>query len=155
MSIEDDITFLSRVPTLRVLGLDAVRILAIGAESRYLHPGEILFNYGDPSDGGYVVQSGKVKLTSSRSEGSNEVVAGPGALLGEFALLVETRRPGTAMAMEASTVLRISRSLFLKTMEGFPDSALKLRSAMASRAAEAITDLSIVRRKMDIKAASD
>ena len=35
MSIEDDIAFLERVPTLRLLGRTALRILAIGAESRY------------------------------------------------------------------------------------------------------------------------
>ena len=35
MSIEDDIAFIERVPTLRMLGRTALRILAIGAESRY------------------------------------------------------------------------------------------------------------------------
>ena len=37
MTIEDDIAFLERIPSLRLLGRDALRILAIGAESRY-HP---------------------------------------------------------------------------------------------------------------------
>ena len=46
MSIEDDIIFIERVPTLRMLGRDALRILAIGAESRYVHKGEVLFLAG-------------------------------------------------------------------------------------------------------------
>ena len=45
MSIEDDIAFLERVPTLALLGRDALRILAIGAESRYLHDGNVLFSH--------------------------------------------------------------------------------------------------------------
>jgi hypothetical protein len=35
MTIEDDISFFERVPTLNQLGRQALRILAIGAESRY------------------------------------------------------------------------------------------------------------------------
>ena len=46
MSIEDDIVIIERVPTLRTLGRDALRILAIGAESRYVHKGEVLFLAG-------------------------------------------------------------------------------------------------------------
>ena len=55
MSIEDDIAFLERVPTLALLGRDALRILAIGAESRYLHDGNVLFSQGEAADAGYVV----------------------------------------------------------------------------------------------------
>ncbi len=62
MSIEDDIAFLERVPTLRLLGRTALRILAIGAESRYVHGGEALFHAGDPADGGYVIQEGSFEL---------------------------------------------------------------------------------------------
>ena len=58
MSIEDDIAFIERVPTLRMLGRTALRILAIGAESRYVHQGEVLFNVGDTTDCGYVIQEG-------------------------------------------------------------------------------------------------
>ena len=53
MTIEDDISFFERVPTLSLLGRQALRILAIGAETRYIHGGEVLFNAGDEADGGY------------------------------------------------------------------------------------------------------
>jgi hypothetical protein len=39
MTIEDDISFLQRVPALSLLGRDALRILAIGSEARYIHEG--------------------------------------------------------------------------------------------------------------------
>ena len=64
MSIEDDIAFIERVPTLRMLGRTALRILAIGAESRYVHQGEVLFSAGDPTDCGYVIQEGSFRLQS-------------------------------------------------------------------------------------------
>ena len=92
MSIEDDIAFLERVPTLALLGRDALRILAIGAESRYLHDGNVLFSQGEAADAGYVVQEGLLGLGPVRGN-AEELTVGPGTLLGELALLTETTRP--------------------------------------------------------------
>ncbi len=144
MSIEDDIAFLERVPTLRLLGRTALRILAIGAESRYVHDGEALFHAGEPADSGYVVQEGSFELRPS-GPGAADVIAGPGTLLGELALLAETARPATAVAREPSTVIRISRSLFLKMLEGYPDAAQTLREQIVARMNESLQDMSTIR----------
>ena len=149
MSIEDDIAFLERVPTLRLLGRTALRILAIGAESRYVHGGEALFHAGDPADGGYVIQDGSFDLHAVGPGTSGEVVAGPGTLLGELALLTETARPATAVAREPSTVIRISRSLFLKMLEGYPDAAQTLRNQLAARTSQSIKEIGDVRALLD------
>jgi CRP-like cAMP-binding protein len=72
-------------------------------------------------------------------------VAGPGTLLGEAALLTETRRPATARAREDSAVLRISRTLFLRILDGYPDAAVRLRELIASRADQWARELENVR----------
>lgn len=151
MSIEDDIAFLERVPTLRILGRTALRILAIGAESRYVHDGEALFHSGDDADCGYVVQEGSFDLRGDTD--ANEMVVGPGTLLGETALIVDTQRPATAVAREPSTVIRISRSLFLKMLDGYPDAAVKLREQVAARADASVRDLSNLRSLLDVSEA--
>jgi CRP-like cAMP-binding protein len=148
VGIEDDILFIERVPTLRMLGRTALRILAIGAESRYVHEGEVLFSAGDPTDCGYVIQEGSFRLVSA-SKSVGEVVAGPGTLLGELALIAETKRPATATACEPSTVIRISRSLFLKMLEGYPEAADILRQQIASRAQQAIGQVVDIRAMLD------
>jgi len=148
VSIEDDIAFLERVPTLRILGRTALRILAIGAESRYVHDGEALFHSGDDADCGYVVQEGSFDLRGETNAG--DMVVGPGTLLGETALIVDTQRPATAVAREPSTVIRISRSLFLKMLDGYPDAAVKLREQVAARAQDSVRDLSNLRALLDV-----
>jgi CRP-like cAMP-binding protein len=150
LSIEDDIAFLERVPTLRLLGRTALRILAIGAESRYVHEGDALFHAGDAADGGYVVQEGSFDLRSATPMVSEEFVSGPGTLLGELALLTETMRPATAIAREPSTVIRISRSLFLKMLEGYPDAANTLREQIAARAAQSMLEMGNIRTMLDM-----
>jgi CRP-like cAMP-binding protein len=148
MTIEDDIAFFERVPTLGLLGRDALRILAIGAENRYVHGGEVLFSAGEEADSGFVIQEGSFSL-STGAVGAAPLVIGPGALVGELALMTETKRPATMTALEPSTVLRIQRSLFLKMLDGFPDAAAKLRDILLTRSNQATADIYGVRGALD------
>jgi len=147
MAIDDDIAFLERVPTLGLLGRPALRILAIGAETRHLDGGEVLFNAGDESEGGFVVQEGRFNLSSA--EDGKDLTVGPCTLLGEVALFSETRRPATARALEPSTVLRIPRFLFVRMLDSFPEAARKLREILAARLDQATREISNVRAVLD------
>jgi len=144
MSIDEDIAFFVRVPTLRALGAPALRMLAIGAESRFLETGDVLFAAGEEADCAYVVQSGSLALKAQHAA-DGEAVAGPGTLLGESALLAEVKRPATATARETSTVMRISRGMFLKVLEGYPDAALRMREALAARTDQWAREIANVR----------
>jgi CRP-like cAMP-binding protein len=133
MTIEDDIAFLSQVPVLRRLGAPALRILAIGAEAYSVEAGQVLFAAGDAADCAYVVQQGSFQLTPDRVADA-DLVAEPGALLGEAALLVQSPRLTTAIAREDAVVLRISRAMFLRMLDSYPEAAQRLRELIASRA---------------------
>jgi len=133
MGLEDDIAFFEQVPTFAVLGKQALRILAIGAETRQLQSGAVLFYAGELADGGYLVQEGSLLLEPGTLSEGKEVIVGRGALVGELALLTDIVCPATAIAKEPTVVIRISRSLFKKMLEGYPDAAMKLRNIMAER----------------------
>ena len=148
MTIEDDIAFLERVPALRLLGRDALRILAIGSENRYIHEGISLFGEGEDADGAYVVQEGSFELVVRNTRNAETSVVGPGTLIGELALLTEAKRPATATAREPSSVVRITRQLFLKMLEGYPDAALRMRDALAVRVNETAREFSKVRASL-------
>lgn len=147
MSIDDDIALLERVPTLRLLGRQALRVMAIGADQRAVRQGERLFSEGDPSDGGYVVQRGNLKIFSSDDE-VRAVLAGPGALVGESALIVDAPWRNSAEATEDSSVIRITRTLFHRVLESDPDAATRLRDALAARSNTATSEIVAVRRKL-------
>ncbi len=149
MTLEDDITFFEHVPTLNVLGRAALRILAIGSESRLIHAGEVLFHAGDLADAGFVIQEGRFELSTRQFEGGHIVTVGRGTLLGELALLTETVRPVTATAKEPSTVLRIPRALFLKMLDGYPEAAAKLRDVIAVRTDQSAHEVFGVRPLFD------
>src|SRR6266849_7463687 len=119
MTIEDEIVFLRQVPTFAKLGFSTLQIVAIGSETKLLADGEILFRAGETTDAGYVVREGSLRLTTHDPRRSDQgVTFGPGALIGELALVTETVCPATAIAMEPTTVIRISRRLICKVLEG-------------------------------------
>ena len=62
MSLDDEVAFLQRVPSFSVLGTDALRVLAIGADARHLASGAVLFYAGELADSGFVVQDGSLTL---------------------------------------------------------------------------------------------
>ncbi|HWX57710.1 cyclic nucleotide-binding domain-containing protein [Bradyrhizobium sp.] len=138
MSIEDDVVLLERVPTLRLLGTEPLRMLAIGSEQRNVARGDLLFSQGDEADAGFVVQRGAFRV----DDGSGaETVARPGMLIGELALIVAMRRPSTATALENSIVIRISRSLFQRVLESDPTAAVRLRDEFINRTSQLASDI--------------
>jgi CRP-like cAMP-binding protein len=149
MTIEDDISFFERVPTLNLLGRQALRILAIGAQTRHVHGGEVLFNAGDEADGGFVIQEGRFNIAPATSEDGRAIVVGPYTLLGEVALFTQSRRAATATALEPSSVLLIPRPLFLKMLDSFPDGARKLRDIFAGRLTQSTREISNLRAVLD------
>ena len=149
MAIEDDIAFFEQVPTLAALGKQALRVLAIGAETRALHSGAVLFYAGELADGGYIVQEGSLVLEPGSPSEGHEYTVGPGTLLGELALLTDAVSPVTVIAREPTVLIRISRNLFRKMLEGHPAAAEKLRDILSARLAAWNKDLASVRKKLD------
>ncbi|MCC8939934.1 HTH-type transcriptional regulator Cmr [Bradyrhizobium ivorense] len=144
MSIDDDVALLERVPTMRLLGESSLRMLAIGSEQRDFNTGDVLFRAGDDADAGYVVQRGTFRV----EEGGAEIVAAPGALIGELALIVAMKRPSTAIALERASVIRVARSLFQRVLESDPAAARRLRDEMAMRTSQLASDILMAGAKL-------
>lgn len=126
MALDDDIALLARVPLFASLGQEPLRLLAFSAETRTVRSGDILFREGQAADAGFVVVDGTFLLNSA--SGIAERLVGPGVLLGEIALIVETLRPATATARGASSAMRVPRSLFRRILVEFPDAARRVHS---------------------------
>ncbi|KAB0681445.1 cyclic nucleotide-binding domain-containing protein [Aureimonas leprariae] len=142
MSLESDIAVLASVPLFAGLDGDQLRLLAFGAEHRRLRRGETLFRMAARSDAGFVVVTGEVELL--RQKGETQISAGvygPGTLLGEFALLTETRRPATAVTRTDCDFIRIARPLFRRMLEEYPEIARKLHERIADDLARMTADI--------------
>jgi len=149
MALDDDIAFFERVPILAALGKQALRVLAIGAEARRLQTGAVLFYSGELADGAYLVQQGTLLMEPGTFAEGKQYTIGAGALVNELALITEMPCPATAIAKEPTVVARLSRSLFLKTLEGYPVDARNLRDIMARRLEGSTRELAKVKAALE------
>ena len=86
-------------------------------------------------------------LAADRTDRRTDAPAG--TTLGLFGLFSNAEWPVTATAREPSTVIRISRSLFLKMLEGYPEAAHRMRDAMAARADQTSREIVNIRAALD------
>ena len=102
MTLEQDMRRLSAIPLLAELEVEALRLIAFSGETRMFKPGDVLFRQGEASDGAFVLLSGRIAIEASGAGRPPLQVVGPGALIGERALLSAIARPATATAREAA-----------------------------------------------------
>ncbi|OCC00491.1 hypothetical protein BA190_33770 [Labrys sp. WJW] len=145
MALEDDMALLERVALFRAMDRDALRLLAFSSETRRLRAGDTLFRKDDISEYGFVVASGAITLID---DDVATAIVGPGTLIGEMALLSETRRPTTAIAREASVVLRVSRQMFRRTLEEYPATAARIADEVRQRVQEMSAELASVKDRL-------
>lgn len=94
---------------------------------------------GTRSDVVFVVLTGRVKVSSSTSHGTEVVLAvrGPGALLGELGAIDDEPRGASAIALEPIEVLAIGSSGFSEYLAGNPRVTLMLLRTVTSRLRDA------------------
>ena len=148
MALDDDIALLARQPLLSLMERDALRLVAFAAESRILRAGDVLFRVGEPSDGGLLVISGAIALTSGDNGQPAEEIAGPGALIGEIALFASIARPATAIAREPTQVMRLSRSVMRRVLAESPASAQAVAEAIGDRLRGFVEELTAVQNAL-------
>jgi CRP-like cAMP-binding protein len=152
MGLEEDINLLEAVPTLQLLGREALRILAISAQTQQVKGGDTLYREGERAEGAFVIVEGSIALQRDRGvDGRETVIARRGALLGETALLVDTVWPGTATAIENTRLLRIPRGVFLRMLEGEEQAVQNLRRHLAERLGRTIEEIDSLRPRFEVE----
>jgi len=149
MSLVQDIAVLCQIPMLSDFDDDQLRLLAFSAESQEYADGDTLFDQGDRADGGIAIAEGRVSLQQKDNSDFKEIdEVGPGTLLGETAILVETRRPVRAVARGPVRTIRIRRALFKRMILEYPDLARKLFETHAARYVQTVSGLGPIGDRM-------
>jgi CRP-like cAMP-binding protein len=96
---------------------------------------EKLLARGDDADRVLVLEAGRVKVTVPTASGTDAVLTfrGPGALLGEQALVDKRPRSADVVAIEAVRMLVIPASTFRTYLAGHPDVALAMLAMLSTR----------------------
>jgi len=134
MSLDDDIRILSGVGLFEGFTPEQLRLMAFGAESISLRKGRTLYWEGGNADCAFVVASGSIALYhEDDAERTPIALAGTGEILGEMALISDTRRMTSAYAQTDTQVLRLNRSMFRRILEEYPEVAVHLHGRILQR----------------------
>ena len=127
MALDDDIRILSSVKLFQGFTQEQLRLLAFGAEATHLQADRKLYREDDEADSAYIVVSGTIVLYREQDGDRIPIgTAGPGTILSELALIADSRRLTSASAETDSEVIRLSRKMFRRILEEYPDVAVKL-----------------------------
>jgi CRP-like cAMP-binding protein len=150
MSLDNDISLLSRVPLFSELNAEQLRLLAFSAVHRELDPDETLFREGEEAFSGYIVSRGEIAMSSG--EGDDKKILATcdtGCLIGEIALFIKTKRPASATATRFSDVMEINRALMTRMLNEYPHVAVRLRVTLSERLVATVSDLGRVKTALD------
>ena len=146
MALEEDIRALSAVSLFSGLTREQLRLIAFGAENMRLAPGKTLYRQNAPADCAFVIVSGEVELVDTTGAQTRVLrTAGPGAILGEIALIAPTSRLTGAVASGNAEIIRINRSLFRRILEEYPAAARELQAYLRERLTNFNEDLKAAR----------
>lgn len=132
MALDDEIRILSGVRLFEGFSQEQLRLLAFGAETMHLSADRKLYREDDEADSAYVVIKGTISLF--REHGDDRIPVGKaeaGAMLGELALIADTKRLTSAAAVTDTEILRLNRKMFRRILEEYPDLAMMLRQRIA------------------------
>ena len=128
------VTTLAGVPLLAGADAEALETLAADAHPLRALAGDWVMREGDDADDLYVVLRGRLRVIAD-ADGEERTlrVLGPGAAIGELALLTGAPRSASVQAVRDTTLLQLSRERFVELMERDPRFAAAVARELASQ----------------------
>ncbi|MBA3877748.1 MAG: hypothetical protein C0498_12655 [Anaerolinea sp.] len=132
----DDIEHLQRVPAFRVLPLTGLERLVASAVPVSFRAGDVLMRKGEAGDRFLVIDTGNVEVSD---DGRVLDLLGPGAGIGEIALLRGGPRTATVTALTDVTAQAFDAAAFLAAVSG-PGAASAITRVVDERLTRSATD---------------
>jgi CRP-like cAMP-binding protein len=128
-------TALAASPVLGAMSPGVLDRIAAAGSPWALEPGAVLFQAGDAGDAAYVLMSGELEIRTTSAEGRDVRIGalGPGALVGEMAVLDGGTRSADAVASRRSTLWRIPRHALIDALAQDPAAALAVIGELSRR----------------------
>jgi cAMP-dependent protein kinase regulator len=112
---------LAATPLFAGMPSDALQALVANLQLVSLERGELLFHAGDPSDALYVIVEGELALETHGATPPEQPRLGPGAFLGEVALMTDQPRSATVVCTQPAELLRIDRHTLSRVLANHGD----------------------------------
>lgn len=124
-----------------------LQLLAFSAVRESFPAGAAIFEQGSLRGAAYLILDGEVLLASADQGPMG--TAGPGAFLGEVAMIGNRPYSLTATAAEPVTAVRIDRELFMRVAGEFPEFGRAVFSVLSRKLDMALDELEATRQSFE------
>jgi len=117
--------------------------LLAGERTQRLAEGEALFERGDAGDGCYWLRRGVLAVCVGSASGEQRILAilGPGAIVGELAMIDGLPRSATVQALRDCELTFVSRAAFTEIMNRHPELHRDIVMTLAARLRQSDEDM--------------
>lgn len=147
MSVRADVETLRNIPIFSECDAVHLQLLAFSAVRQGFAAGEFVIRQGNRATAAFLILNGEVRLSSTDAGPLGS--AGPGALLGEMAMIGERPYSVTATAVETVSAARIDRELFMRVAREFPEFGTAVFGVLSRRLDGVMGDLDAARRQFE------
>lgn len=136
LTLIEKMMLIRQVPIFSELAADDLEELALIVEERRIEPGKDVFREGDPGDAVYLIVKGSVRVFTGGDGTRPERLLselGPGACIGEMAVLDMAARSATVRALERTRTLRVPGEGFKRVMSERPEMSQAIVTELVRR----------------------
>ncbi len=134
MSLNEEVELLRNIPLFSKLEASKLKLLAFTSERLTYDAGQLLCSQGDMGDAAYIIVDGEASVLVDSAAGQIQVAnLGRNDFVGEIAILCDVPRTATVKAESKVVALRISKDLFFRLVEEFPQMAVEIMRELAHR----------------------
>ncbi len=146
MSVKTNADSLRQIPLFAECDPAHLQVMAFAGERARFAAGQDIFRIGGKGASAYLILSGEAEVWVSKGEKRLPVaLAGPGAFLGELAMIAGLAYSLNVTARTEVSATRISRDMFMRVVGEFPDFGTHVMSALSRKLAGSVGDFERVR----------
>lgn len=134
MSLNEEVEALRSVPLFAKVDASKLKLLAFASERLTFGAGQELCRQGEPGDVAYIVLEGSADVVVDAPGGELAVARlGRNDLIGEISILIDVPRTATVRAASETTVLAVTKDVFFRLIDEFPEMAVGIMRELARR----------------------
>ena len=132
--MNEEVELLRNIPLFSKLEASKLKLLAFTSERLTYEAGQLLCKQGDMGDAAYIIVEGEAAVLVDSPRGQIRVAeVGRNDFVGEISILCDVPRTATVKATSKVVALRISKDLFFRLVEEFPQMAVEIMRELAHR----------------------
>ncbi len=149
MSVQEQVTLLRKIELFANVDESHLKVLAFATERVMIRAGEMLIRQGDDAVAAFVIVDGEAEAFIGDQDTTTKFMdVERNVFVGEMAMLSDQSYAASVRATSDVEALRITRELFFRVIDEFPEMAREVMEVVSRRLDGTLDDLNRVRQDL-------